>query len=267
MKLCKYCKKYYPESNFGVALTTPKKVYRRHKCKYCYSATKKLLHAQYQKWLNEYKKQHGCSKCGNKNYKVLEFHHLRDKNFEMALYICKHHSFKKITNEAKKCTIMCANCHRILHNQKRMRELKTKANYCNTGSKMLSYNKKSDTKVCKYCKKSYPESDFYIANIIKGKIYRRHKCKYCYYLTKQKLREKRQQWLDDFRKRLKCVKCGFKDYRALEFHHLHDKRFNISAGLSKDHLSLKCIEKELSKCVVICANCHKLLHNSKPALK
>lgn len=128
---------------------------------------------------------------------------------------------------------------------------------------MLSYNNKSNTRLCKYCKKSYPKSYFYIAKKVKGKIYIRHKCKHCYLITKQNLRAKRQQWLDSFRKNTKCISCEFKDYRALEFHHLHDKKFNISVGLCKDHLSLKCIEKELSKCVVICTNCHKLLHNSK----
>lgn len=181
----------------------------------------------------------------------------------MALYACKHHSFKKIKNEVKKCTVMCANCHRILHHQERTKKLKIKTNSCNTGSKMLSYNKKSDTRVCKYCKKNYPESDFYIAKKIRGKIYLRHKCKYCYLITKQNLRKKQQQWLDNFKKNTKCIECGFNDYRALEFHHLYNKKFDISTGLSTSHLNLECIEKELNKCVIICANCHRILHQKQ----
>ncbi len=141
MKLCKYCKKYYPESKFGVALTTKKKVYRRHKCKYCYSATKKLLRDKYHRWLDDYKKGCGCSGCDTKDPRVLEFHHLRDKEFHIALYSYNHYSFKRIKNEIKKCTVLCTNCHRILHHKERLEKSKIKPRPCNTSSKMLSCNK------------------------------------------------------------------------------------------------------------------------------
>lgn len=264
MKLCRYCKKYYPESDFGVALTTKNKIYRRHKCRYCYRKTKKDLWKKYQKWLNDYKKQHECSQCKNKDYRVLEFHHVQDKDIQGSLCTCRNHSFKKIKNEVKKCILLCANCHRILHHQERINKFnvkaKSKLSRCNISSKMLSYNNKRDTKICKYCKKYYPESDFYISKSTKKKIYHRHKCKYCYHVTKQKLKKKRQQWLDAFKKKSVCTKCKFNDYRALEFHHLYNKKFNISTGLNKDHLSLECIKKELDKCILLCTNCHKVLH-------
>ena len=43
LKKCEYCNKYYPESDFGVALSTPKKIYKRLKCRFGYGKTKKLL--------------------------------------------------------------------------------------------------------------------------------------------------------------------------------------------------------------------------------
>lgn len=260
MKLCKYCKKYYPESDFGVAVTTEKKVYRRHKCRYCYRKAKKQLWKRYQKWLNDYKKQHHCSQCGNKDYRVLEFHHAQGKELPGSLCTCKGHSFKKIKSEVRKCIILCENCHRILHHQEKTKKFEAKTRACKIGSKMVSYNKKKGVKVCRYCKKSYPETDFYIAKEINGKVYRRHKCKYCYYITKHKLRIKRQKRIDNFKKKTACKYCGFSDYRALEFHHLHNKKFNISTGISAKHFSIKDVKKEIDKCIILCANCHRLLH-------
>ncbi len=119
MKRCKYCGKYYPESEFGVALTTEKKVYHRHKCKNCYRATKKRLQERYKKWLADYKKKQKCSRCGFKDYRALEFHHLEDKKFSIAERAYYHYGIKRLEKELKKCIVLCANCHRILHDEER----------------------------------------------------------------------------------------------------------------------------------------------------
>lgn len=51
MKFCKYCNKYYDEKEFGVAKTTPTKVYRRLKCRFCYQETKNTLTAKNKQWV------------------------------------------------------------------------------------------------------------------------------------------------------------------------------------------------------------------------
>ena len=58
----------------------------------------------------------------------------------------------------------------------------------------------------------------------------------------------------------KCEICGYnKNISALEFHHLdpNEKDFTISGT--------KCgwndLQKELDKCIMICANCHREIHN------
>jgi len=55
-----------------------------------------------------------------------------------------------------------------------------------------------------------------------------------------------------------CVKCGNGDARVLEFHHLEPekKKFNIAWGWYR--ASLVELIEELVKCVVLCANCHKI---------
>lgn len=59
----------------------------------------------------------------------------------------------------------------------------------------------------------------------------------------------------------KCIICGYdKCQRALSFHHLDPskKEFNLSAkGLTR---SWDKIEKEIEKCVLVCANCHMEIH-------
>ena len=60
----------------------------------------------------------------------------------------------------------------------------------------------------------------------------------------------------------KCCLCGYNKYNgALEFHHINpdEKDFNIS----KDgHVrSWERVRGEIDKCVLLCANCHRELHN------
>jgi len=60
----------------------------------------------------------------------------------------------------------------------------------------------------------------------------------------------------------KCSLCGYrKCFDALEFHHLdsNSKDFGLSqAGLTR---SWDRIKSELDKCILVCANCHRELHN------
>lgn len=55
-----------------------------------------------------------------------------------------------------------------------------------------------------------------------------------------------------------CARCGqMPHHAAMEFHHLKDKKFTISQILLKD---IEKIEKELQNCVLLCSNCHQILH-------
>jgi hypothetical protein len=60
----------------------------------------------------------------------------------------------------------------------------------------------------------------------------------------------------------KCNLCGYKKCKeALEFHHLGSgiKEFGLAQdGLTRSWLRTK---KELQKCILVCANCHRELHS------
>ena len=115
MKLCKYCDKYYSELDFGVAGTIGNKIYRRLKCRHCFNYAKKLLRQKYRKFLEDYKEKYGCYKCGTKDHRVLDFHHLRDKEFTIGYAAYNHLAFERVKKEIEKCAVVCANCHRIIH--------------------------------------------------------------------------------------------------------------------------------------------------------
>lgn len=59
----------------------------------------------------------------------------------------------------------------------------------------------------------------------------------------------------------KCAICGYdKCIKALEFHHFNSngKDFGISAkGYTR---SWREVKKEIEKCILLCANCHREVH-------
>ena len=62
-------------------------------------------------YLIEFFKSHPCVDCGEQDPVVLEFDHLRDKQFAIGPALSKT-SWKNILAEMKKCEVVCANCHR-----------------------------------------------------------------------------------------------------------------------------------------------------------
>lgn len=57
-----------------------------------------------------------------------------------------------------------------------------------------------------------------------------------------------------------CVKCGFNKYTgSLEFHHLDPSQKDF--GFSGITVSWTRMQKELDKCILVCANCHAAIHS------
>ena len=58
----------------------------------------------------------------------------------------------------------------------------------------------------------------------------------------------------------KCEICGYnKNISALEFHHINPKEKAFT--VSDTRHSWNEAQKELDKCILLCANCHRELHN------
>jgi hypothetical protein len=57
----------------------------------------------------------------------------------------------------------------------------------------------------------------------------------------------------------KCSKCnGVFQSEVYDFHHLHDKKYTISNMFLRN--SKEEILKEAEKCILLCANCHRMHH-------
>jgi hypothetical protein len=65
----------------------------------------------------------------------------------------------------------------------------------------------------------------------------------------------------------KCVICGYKkNLSSLAFHHIGEKGARLS-GTYLITMSVRGAEEEVSKCVLVCHNCHGEIHNPELSLK
>jgi Zn ribbon nucleic-acid-binding protein len=103
----KWSSKYYQTNRKAcIAYTEAKHAERRNKLK---------------DWIADTKQKVGCIKCGFSNPVALQFHH-RDpssKVFSIGNFVRRWHSVEEIAAEMDKCDVICANCHLILHHEKR----------------------------------------------------------------------------------------------------------------------------------------------------
>jgi len=77
-------------------------------------------------------------------------------------------------------------------------------------------------------------------------------------------RQKRKAWLREIKSKLSCAECGFdKHPAALQFHHLGDKIDGVTKLVCNTSKSYAFIREEMAKCVVLCANCHLILHDEE----
>lgn len=59
----------------------------------------------------------------------------------------------------------------------------------------------------------------------------------------------------------KCIRCGYNKYpEVLEFHHKYPSQKNFNISLKGHCRSWERVRKEIEKCSLLCANCHRELH-------
>ena len=66
--------------------------------------------------------------------------------------------------------------------------------------------------------------------------------------------------LSEMRMRVGCARCGNKDPRVLVYHHTDPKTKSFTIGNQPGYHAFSKLEKEIAKCVVLCANCHLISH-------
>lgn len=131
-------------------------------------------------------------------------------------------------------------------------------------------------KICTGCNKELTIDDF--SSKGKGKLhprckacrrdlaiidYTRHKERYKANARKHLsgYKSRNAKFIEQYKAKSGCIRCGEKDHVSLDAHHLDpkEKEHNLN-HLRKMSYSLEKITKELSKCVILCANCHRKFH-------
>lgn len=117
-------------------------------------------------------------------------------------------------------------------------------------------------KTCSDCGENLPLEDF---------ATRSSKCKPCHrQYTRNHYANNKQYYIDKARKNNRiakekvrvekekpCADCGVSyPYYVMDFDHLGDKEFNISEYTAKYGWAR--LKKEIDKCDVVCANCHRI---------
>ncbi|MBU6500493.1 MAG: hypothetical protein KGI72_01535 [Patescibacteria group bacterium] len=78
------------------------------------------------------------------------------------------------------------------------------------------------------------------------------------YAAQKRHRLKVRAKLFSFLSTKKCIDCGEKDPIVLEFDHRDQKnKFKIVGKMLSGHYSWESIEREINKCDIRCANCHR----------
>ena len=138
------------------------------------------------------------------------------------------------------------------------RVIKTLKEYCQNHDINISHLSadpvENGMKKCTRCLQTKSLTEFYVS---KGKVM--SYCKQCHKdLEKRRYKEKMDK-LNEYKKTLVCKKCGEKRFYLFDFHHRDpsQKDYTISQN---PHASFEVIKKEIDKCDVLCANCHREWH-------
>ena len=128
-KICAQCKVEYPMEAFRVVSKLKDGSPRRGPlCRECYNHKTRLAtrrqrprqlayeqrhRSKVRTWYIEYLKTCKCADCGIADSRVLEFDHNDPKEKKYAVGVAVSHGLPALKAEIAKCTVRCANCHRI----------------------------------------------------------------------------------------------------------------------------------------------------------
>lgn len=182
-------------------------------------------------FITYYKRNKKCHFCLESDIRCLEFHHKNEdmKKSQISNYVYKPVSIYKLKKEIKKCIIVCKNCHTKIHS--------FSPNHMEDG---VLENLIID-----------------INNSLKKDITKTERKK----LHNKKQKYKTKIYIRDYKKNNYCMSCKENDILCLIFHHRENslKKGKVSSLIKN---GIKYIKEEISKCDILCHNCHSKTHHS-----
>ena|ERR1700677_3651617 len=78
---------------------------------------------------------------------------------------------------------------------------------------------------------------------------------------RERRRETKRWFKEEVLANAKCIKCGESHIGCLDLHHRDPKEKEFGLGyIAQKNITRKRILKEVTKCDILCANCHRKLH-------
>ena len=129
-------------------------------------------------------------------------------------------------------------------------------------------------KKCTICRKTKDKSEFNKRSSAKDGL--QNNCRQCsnvvsqrhydvnkssYFKRRKKSRKDKRSFINEIKKSAKCKLCSEDETCCLDFHHRDPKEKDFELGIAANlGRSKERILKEIAKCVVVCANCHRKIH-------
>ena len=128
-------------------------------------------------------------------------------------------------------------------------------------------------KICRKCLNNLPFDNFYISKSNKTGF--QSYCKKCscfnrtQHFRKNIIHEKKvkkayslkiKNKFIEYKKTCFCSKCNENRWYVLDFHHIENNKDYDIANMCQGRTSWETIMKEINKCIVLCANCHREEH-------
>jgi len=132
-------------------------------------------------------------------------------------------------------------------------------------------------KQCSVCRKDKDVESFPFKYKAKG--IRHYTCRECWVVIRKasyeankqstfdrnkKNSQKTRAWYLEYKLKLNCERCPEKHPACLDFHHTNplEKDNDVASMIHGNH-SIAALKREIAKCVVLCANCHRKLHHEE----
>ncbi len=114
-------------------------------------------------------------------------------------------------------------------------------------------------KKCSICGQEKTLENFPFRKVSEG-TYRAH-CKQCHSNTMKKKYYENKEAVSSIKTEKGCAKCGYNENAmALDFHHINPTEKEDTIARLTSGSSLSRALQEIEKCVVLCANCHRVFH-------
>lgn len=269
-KLQSWCRDCFAEAN----ARNYQKNHEREKARiYKYLAERR---ADTRRRIAEYLSAHPCVDCGETDIVVLEFDHVRDKVADVATYANSGRSWERIWAEIAKCEVRCANCHRLKTLPPlcaRQASVSAPPGAVSETPIQLLVDAALGLRICRVCAKTKPLTEFPFRSLKRQT--RQWICLLCQraytndwyarnrksHIAKARIRRDHhaaqlRSWVREYLEDHPCVDCGEANIDLLDFDHLRDKHANVST-LTHVAVSWEVLKREIDKCEVRCANCHR----------